>query len=191
MFSRKPIKTQKKAKVAVGTVLMAQPFWQDEKYKRSVILILENDSGGSKGIILNKPSTLIVSDALLDLEVSLSLYFGGQSNSQLITYLHSYAEVPDSFDLGNGLYFGGNYDYLVSMLDSRRINLRKIKFYSGFVRWTAGELESEIEENKWWTSEITADEFFSSPSEELWTNELLNNGHMYGLLNEFPDPCMS
>lgn len=191
MYSRKDIRTKMGTPVHAGSILMAQPFWQDEKYRRSVIIILEHNASGSKGIILNKQSTLIVSDALLDMEISLPLYYGGPFVPQVISFMHNYAEVPEAFNLGNGLFLDGNYEFFQDMLDQKKINLRRIKFYSGCVLWTAGQLENEIQENKWWTSKITAQEFFKASADELWTYELLNNGHLYGLLNEFPDPCMS
>jgi len=128
---------------------------------------------------------------LIDVDLGLLLYYGGPFASHAISFIHNYPEVPDSLHLGNELFFDGNYEFLLNMLENKKINLRKIRFYSGCVVWDAGELENEIREHKWWTSELTAQQFFSASTEELWTNELLNNGHIYGLLNEFPDPCLS
>jgi len=188
MFSRVFSKSKKESTIQIGSILIAQPFWQDEKYKRSVIVILEHNAEGSKGIILNKLSTLTVNEALPELELGLPLYYGGPTNPEIISFIHNYPSLPETFSIGNELFFDGNYDYLLEMIKSKNINLRKIRFFSGFVLWTAGQLESEIQEGKWWTSELTAQEFFTASPEELWTYELLTNGHIYGLLNELPDP---
>ena len=188
MFSRVFTKSKKETNIEVGSVLIAQPFWQDEKYRRSVIMILDHDQYGSKGIILNKLSTLTVNEALSELEVGLPLYYGGPMNPEMISFIHNYRSLPETFAMGNELFFDGNYDYLLKMFQSKNINLRKIRFYSGFVVWTAGQLESEIQEGKWWTSELTANELFTTSPEELWKYELLMDGHIYGLLNEIPDP---
>jgi putative transcriptional regulator len=191
MFSRVFIKSKKETNLDVGSVLLAQPFWQDEKYRRSVIMLLEHNSEGSKGIILNKASTLTVNEALPELETGLPLYYGGPFKPEIISFIHNYPSLPETFGIGNEMFFDGNYEYLLEMFRNKNINLRKIRFYSGFVLWTPGQLESEIQESKWWTSEMTAQEFFTTSPEELWTYELLNNGHLYGLLNEFPDPGMN
>jgi putative transcriptional regulator len=188
MFSRVFIKRKKDIAIETGSVLIAQPFWQDEMYKRSVILILEHNNDESKGIILNKLSTLMISEALPELETSLPLYYGGPCHSELISFIHNYPSLPETFAMGNELFFDGSYEYLLEMFRSKNINLRRIRFYSGFVMWTAGQLESEIQEGKWWTSEVTADELFNAKSEELWSYELLSDGHVYGLMNEIPDP---
>jgi putative transcriptional regulator len=188
MFSRVFIKTKKEDKVQTGSVLIAQPFWQDEKYRRSVIVILEHTNEGSKGIILNKLSTLMINEALPELEAGLPLFYGGPFNPEIISFIHSYPTFPQTFSMGNELFFDGNYGYLLEMFRTKSINLTKIRFFSGFVFWTPGQLEAEIQEGKWWTSELSAHEFFTSSSDELWTYELLTNGHIYGLLNELPDP---
>ncbi len=191
MFSRVTTKAKKNTRIETGSVLIAQPFWQDEKYRRSVILILDHNNEGSRGIILNKLSTLMIKEALPELEIGLPLYYGGPFNPEIISFIHSYPSFPETTSIGNELFFDGNYEYLLEMLQSKTINLRNIRFYSGFVIWTAGQLESEIGEGMWWTSELNAHELFNAPSEELWTYELLMNGHIYGLMNEIPDPCFN
>ena len=191
MYNRTFTKTKKQENVKVGSILIAQPFWQDERYQRSVILILDHDREGSTGIILNKQSNFCIHDALPELEIGLPLYYGGPFNVETILYVHNNQSLPESIHLGNELFCEGNYEYLQEMIRNKQMNLRKIKFYSGTVRWNEGQLEAEIAERKWWTSELTAQDFFASEAEELWPHELLNNGHVYGLLNNYPDPGMN
>jgi putative transcriptional regulator len=191
MFSRSSIKVKKIPLIEAGSLLIAQPFWQDEKYKRSVIIILDHNYSESSGIILNKSSNLCVADTLPELEIAPPLYFGGPFDPNIISFIHSDESIPEAVDLGNNLFYGGNYEYLKEMIERRQIKLKKLKFFSGFVKWGAGQLEAEIAENKWWTSEINAHELFDTSVDDLWVYELLANGHIYGILNEFPDPCMS
>ncbi len=191
MYKHTFIRTKKINHAEVGTLLIAQPFWQDESYHRSVILVLEHTYKASTGIILNKPSSLSAGDVLPELRIGLPLYYGGPVDTELVSSIHNYAEVPNAHPLGNNLYFGGDYDYITTMILNKKINLRKIKFYAGFVEWKAGQIDTEIRQNKWWNSDINSQEFFTTMPEDLWPNELINNGHVYGLLNEYPDPCLS
>src|SRR5204863_2627849 len=112
------------------SVLIAQPFWQDEKYRRSVIIILEHNNEGSKGIILNKLSTLMINEALPELEVGLPLFYGGPFNPEIISFIHGYPSFPQTSSMGNELFFDGNYGYLLEMFRTKSINLRKIRFFS-------------------------------------------------------------
>ena len=188
MFSRSFRKQNKEIKTEIGSLLIAQPFWQDEKYKRSVILLLESDEKGRTGIILNKQTNLCLFDVIPELELGLPLYYGGPFDTRIISFVHSDPHIPDSVFLGNDLFYGGNFEYLHENIRNKNISLQKIKFYAGFVQWNCGQLESELSENKWWTGEINAQEFFTASADELWTYELLSNGHIYGMMNEFPDP---
>lgn len=191
MISRIRIQTKESTQIEAGSVVIAQPFWQDEKYKRSVIMILEHDATGSVGMIMNKQSTLCMHDVLPELETGLPLFYGGPYSGGTISYIHNYPEVPESSSIGNELFLNGNYDCLKEMSKQKKITSRKIKFFAGLVYWNAGELESEAFDKKWWISKITAQELFTAMPEDLWSYELLSNGHVYGLLTEFPDPLLS
>jgi len=191
VYSNITPKIKDQVKLAFSTVLIAQPFWQDEKYKRSVILLIDHTSAGSTGIILNKLSNLCVNDVVSDLSLGSPLYFGGPMSLETMSFMHSNSGLSGSTYLGKDLYLNGNFDELIQMINDKVIRPGKIKFFSGYVSWRPGELEAEIRDQQWWTSKITAHELFSASPDDLWTYELLLNGNIYGLLNEFPDPGMN
>jgi putative transcriptional regulator len=179
------------ARVEVGSVLLAQPFWQEQDYKRSVILILDHDKWGSTGIILNKLSNLNVQDILSDSNLYHPVYYGGPHKTDMITYVHNYNTLPETKKIGNGLYFGGEPESLISMIQQGKLNGGVIRFCAGHVEWGPGELESETSEGQWWVSDIKADELFNMPYERLWSYKLLSSGHLYGVLDECPDPNLN
>jgi putative transcriptional regulator len=187
--SQKKVKEQKE--IRVGSVMISKPFWQDDTYKRSVILILEHDHNGTAGLIINKPSTLSIHDALPDLNILYPLYFGGPSEIKTVSYIHNNPDVPDAIHIGNDIYWGGDFDQVVSMISSHELDVRLIKFCAGFVHWTPGQLESEIQEEKWWVDEISTQELFTTPPDDLWAYKLISTGHIYGLLNNIPDPALN
>lgn len=184
-------KVKDRQEVRPGNILIAKPFWQDDNYKRSVIFLLEHDRTGSAGLIVNKPSTLSIHDALPELNVLYPLYFGGPSEIKTVSYVHNNSNVPDAVYIGNDLFWGGDYDSLVEMINSRKVSLKHIKFCAGFVHWSPGELEEELADEKWWMDEINPSELFSTPPDDLWSFKLIASGHLYGLMNEVPDPVLS
>jgi putative transcriptional regulator len=177
-----------KKDIRVGSVMIAKPFWHDENYNRSVILLLEHDRNGSAGLIVNKPSTLSIHDALPELNILYPLYFGGPSEIKTVSYIHNNSKVPDAIYLGNELFWGGDYDSVVDMVANKKFNIRCVKFCAGFVHWAPGQLEEEIHEEKWWLDEIIPHELFNTPAADLWAYKLISSGHVYGLLNDIPDP---
>jgi putative transcriptional regulator len=170
---------------------LAQPFWQNEIYIRAVILITDHDAGGSRGIIINKESTLHIKEALPEINADDPLYFGGPIAARVISYIHSIPEIPEADYLGNGLYFGGDPVSLEEMVNDHEVNFEKIKFCAGTVIWSAGQLDYEIKEKRWWVAELNASELFDSPAEKLWSLKLLQAGNQYGLFANVPDPSLN
>ena len=179
------------SKTGNGSVLIAKPFLNEDNYQRSVVLILEHDSHGSVGMIINKPSTLIVKNALRGLAVDAPLYYGGPSDIKTISYLHTYPELPDTMTAGPNLYWGGDFDVVARGIESGRMNELDFKFFAGFVLWLPGQLEREIQMQKWWIGDTNKQEVFTCPPEELWSYKLISSGHPYGLMDAIPDPVLN
>ncbi len=191
MLNNRFIKAGNAGEVSTGSILVAQPFWENELYKHAVIILLDHDKTGSSGIILNKRSTLSVVEALPDLRITTPLFYGGSFNTHTISFIHNDNSIPESSYIGNNLYYGGDFDMVQEMIMNEVFDLEKIRFYAGFTEWNAGQLDEEIYDNKWWVSGMHGDDFFGTSRENLWSHELLNNGHLYGLFEKVPDPCLN
>jgi putative transcriptional regulator len=183
--------------VQPGCVLIAQPFWQDEVFKRAVILVVEmyndEDDEGQlkyKGIIINKESTVVIEDALPVLRGNKGkMYFGGNLFGRMIHYIHRIPEIPEANDLGNGILYGGDPAALEEMVLEDKIDFNKIRFCAGYIEWTEEKLKAELDAERWWIQNITADELFMVP-ETLWSFKLLKAGITYGLFAHIPDPTL-
>src|SRR5256885_16065982 len=128
MSTRTSLRTRKITKTEIGFVLIAKPFWDDNNYKRSVILIVEHSHERSVGLIINKLSNLNIHSALNELNISLPLYYGGPFNKNLIIFLHNQPQIPDCISMGNELYIGGDYDVLKEQINNNKIDLSKSGF---------------------------------------------------------------
>lgn len=191
MKARSHIRVRDIPKVEAGSVLIAQPFGHQDIYNRAVVLILEHNSSGTTGIMLNRQSNLNISDALAYLRVNKPLYYGGPSDTKIISYLHSNEMLPESIYLGNGLFWGGNFDILTELISNNSIDLRELNFFAGFVHWKSGQLDEEVNFGKWWVCEMNSEELFSIKTEELWADCLENCGYMYSLFAHIPDPSLN
>jgi putative transcriptional regulator len=191
MKSQTITKTKEASKVTVGSVLIAQPFWNEEIYKRSVILITDHDAYRTRGIIINKASATTVHAALPEIDTDDAVYFGGPIASRMISCIHSIREIPEADYLGCGLFIGGDTEYILEMIAKDELDLEKIKFCAGVVEWNAGQLNEELAEKKWWVSKITSHELFDLPPETLWSSKVLQLGYVYGLIAHLPDPALN
>src|SRR4051812_14562421 len=120
MKAYKIIKETNRKNVDVGSVIIAQPFWKDERYSRSVIIILNHDSSGSTGIILNKQTTLSLNEAIPAITEDLPLNYGGPFDTHTVSFIHTNPLVPEAIPLGNELFWGGDFEYLSELIPKNR-----------------------------------------------------------------------
>jgi putative transcriptional regulator len=187
MKSQPITKTKEASKVTVGSVLIAQPFWNEDIYKRSVILITDHDAFRTRGIMINKTSAMTVHAALPEIDTDDSVYFGGPIAPGMITCVHGIQHIPEADYLGCGLFIGGDTEYITEVIGKNEIDLEKIKFCAGVVEWNAGELDHELTEKKWWISKITSHEVFDLPPEILWSELLMQMNNLYGFIAQACD----
>ncbi|MCC7232592.1 MAG: YqgE/AlgH family protein [Bacteroidia bacterium] len=173
--------------VETGSILIAQPFWQDETWQRSVIMIIEHEEEGTVGLLLNKKTNALVRDFVVDLPVDQELMYGGPADLHYINYIHENPRFPGAHILGNGLFLGGDSEFLLK----KGASFGNINFYAGFVKWYPKQLEDEILQGKWWVGNINNRQLFNTASRDLWHISLLRSGHVYGLLYPFNDPSLN
>lgn len=186
-ISKKKKRSSHLKQIEVGNVLISKPFGHDQMYSRSVILIIDHTEERTIGIMINKQSTLAVNEALPELECFAPLYYGGLSNKKAISYIHRDSFIPRRTSLNNGLFWGGDYDYIRENLNDRE-SLNRFFFYAGFVQWHSRQLETEIYADRWWLYNFSAAQLFDNLPAELWENVLLLNNQLYAIFDVHPDP---
>lgn len=176
-----------------GALLISEPFNPEPSFKRSVILMSQHNAQGSIGFIINKPTQLLVHEALEDFpESDAIIYWGGNLKTDSIYYIHSIADLPGANKICQGIYWGGDYAQLKVMIESGEVDVDDIKFIAGFCAWNPGELDQEVEQESWWLSIADAYSVFVEEPTVIWGNVLQRMGHVYGILNDFPvDPEMN
>jgi putative transcriptional regulator len=186
------MKKKKKAstipKPCVGALLISEPFNPEPTFKRSVILISQHNAKGTIGFIVNKPTQLKIYEALDDFpEFDAYVYWGGSLRLDSIYYIHSIEKLKGSHKIADGIYWGGDYQQLKVMIEAGEITPDQIKFLAGYSGWHSRQLQKEIKTDNWW---VTGADKYSILIEEptiMWGKVLTNMGHVYGILNDFPE----
>jgi putative transcriptional regulator len=156
-----------------GTLLVAHPSVEQEKFKKSVILITKCDSERSSGFILNKPSSLRMQDILDGLYFSNSLnqniYDGGPVSPRAICMLHT-----NDWKSNNTVYI--NKELSLSsdqfMLDQLNDDIvpSHYRFFVGISNWYPGQLEDELAHNIWLTLNLVSlVAIFEYEYDQLWS----------------------
>lgn len=184
------VKKSKKVKLdpAAGRILISQPALIDNIFTNSVILLAEHDQDGTFGVILNKPSDISLSK-LTDQKYAYDplVYFGGPVKVDSLFFIHTRSDIPDSHELINGLFWGGDPEIVRTLLEVNLITSEEIKFFIGYSGWSPGQLESEMEQNSWLVLEQNSFNVMKENVDKLWRKSLLSMGEEYAPWVNFPE----
>jgi len=171
-----------------GNLLISLPFLNDQFFGRSVVLLTEHNNDGSVGFILNKPLETKVSDAIKDFpEFDSFLHVGGPVDNNSIFYLHVLGDsIPDSMEIIDGLYWGGDFEFIKQMISFNKIKTNEIRFFVGYSGWAANQLNREIKENSWLVQKCTAKIVMQSDTDNFWKFFIKKTDRQYAVWADFP-----
>lgn len=187
-------KYKNKLKPARGRILVSEPYLNDPNFERTIILLCEHNEEGSFGFVLNKPSIAKVSD-VMDNEVNLesTVFVGGPVQQDMLHFVHRCADLQDAVEIGEGIYWGGNFESLRLMLQTNQINPADLKFFLGYSGWSEGQLEEELKADSWIVSNQLNDELvFETDAEVMWQKALKDMGGRFSVYSNYPvDPRLN
>lgn len=181
---------------AQGSILISEPFLQDAYFQRSVVLLVEHNTQGSMGFVLNKKTDLIVNTFFSELEEypEIPIYLGGPVSANRLFFIHSLGDliVPDSVKIKDRLYFDGDFEALKRYIQNGHSIEGKVKFFLGYSGWTEGQLGNEINKNSWVVSHAAKENVLLADGESFWKNSLEQLGSNYEAWTKYPkDPYLN
>src|SRR5690554_371088 len=118
-----------------GSLLLSEPFMLDPNFQRSVIVLCEhNEEEGVLGYVLNQPTDVTIGDLMEDMhDCDFPVFLGGPVEQNTLHFLYR-KEYPllDGKPLGNGVYMGGNYEELMSLLRQGNVGSDDLKLFMGY-----------------------------------------------------------
>jgi putative transcriptional regulator len=178
-----------------GNLLISEPFLQDENFVRSVVLLCDHNADGSFGLVLNKPSILHLSELIEELSfIENEVYIGGPVEQNTLHFIYFGAKALDgSIQIGENLWWGGDFNSLIEKLKLNIIDHHSIRFFLGYSGWSTGQLSDELAENTWIVSREKIDpKLLENTPEELWKILLKNMGGEFKVIANYPlDPRLN
>ena len=177
-----------------GGLLLSEPYLADPNFERTTILLTEHNNEGSVGFILNKPSDSRVSEVLNDLkEFDARIFIGGPVQQDTLHFIHKVAALDDSIEIVAGLFWGGNFDQLISLIETKQIGGTDIKFFLGYSGWSAGQLDEELKIDSWIVSDQVSEELvFETEPDNMWKKAMRGLGGRFSVYSNYPaDPRMN
>jgi len=172
-----------------GSLLISEPFLLDSYFKRAVVLLSEHDDKGTLGFILNKPTDVMLNDAVEDFpDFNVTLYFGGPVDTDTLFYVHTLGlKLEGAKEILPGLWWGGDYEQLKFLVDTKQIEKENIRFYAGYAGWEPKQLDTELKDKSWVVSDLASDFTFFDNPKTLWSQVLRSMGNEYAIIANFPE----
>jgi len=176
-------------KINRGKVLLAEPFMVDSNFKRTVVLMCEHEDDGSLGFILNRSLDMQINDLIANFpKINATVFYGGPVQTDTIHYVHNAGELlEDSQEIGEGLYWGGNFEQLKVLISEGVILPKDIQFFVGYSGWSPDQLTEEMNMGSWVVADLDKNYLFKRKEIDLWQEVMLQKGDAFTVIAQMPD----
>jgi putative transcriptional regulator len=173
-----------------GNLLIAEPsIIGDISFNRSVILLADYNKEGSIGFILNKPLEYTLKDLVPNTECEFGVFNGGPVEQDNLYFIHKTPNlIPNSIEISQGIFWGGDFDIVLDLLENNTINESDIRFFLGYSGWEPNQLENELLTNAWVvTKNIYNEELIEKCCASFWKEKMLEFGGDYSIWSNAPE----
>ena len=158
--------------------LIATEKMKDDRFEKTVIIMLESDKNGAWGLVVNKrlgtmPIALLIDPSLNTSEereelykINIPIFWGGPVNIKEIFILHSVEYKSDTTVNYGDISISQDYDILFDIAENKGPEKSLIIF--GYSGWGSGQLEGEMERDHWILSDIDLNIIFNEESDTKW-----------------------
>ena len=187
-------KYRNKLKPEKGRLLISEPFLPDPNFERTVVLLCEHNEEGSFGFVINKPSILKIAEVMEEASTLDDIVFvGGPVQQDTLHFLHRNTSITNAVKIQDDIYWGGDFQSLMTQLNTSVIKPADIRFYLGYSGWGQGQLESELQEDSWIVCDFVDDTLlFDTDPTVIWKKALDNMGGRFSIYANYPvDPRLN
>lgn len=171
-----------------GCFLLSEPFLDDDYFRRAVILLCEHNEDGSFGFVLNNYISIALKELVEDLgDFNAIVSLGGPVAPNNLYYLHTLGnKIPGSKEVLKGVYLGGEFDVLKTLINEKAIKPNQIKFFLGYSGWESKQLDREMREDSWIVTKPSVKLLMGKEDKNLWENVMNKMGGKYSIISKYP-----
>lgn len=178
-----------------GKLLIAEPsLTGDVSFNRSIVLLAEHNTDGSVGFILNKPLEYTINDLVNEINASFKVYNGGPVEQDNLYFIHKVPHlIENSVEISNGIFWGGNFEKIVDLINENKISKEDIRFFLGYSGWDSFQLDNELTSKSWIVvnNEHKSD-ILQQATPAFWKEKMTELGGDYLLWSNAPeDPALN
>ncbi|MDE3155413.1 MAG: YqgE/AlgH family protein [Acidobacteriota bacterium] len=169
-------------------LLVSMPQLADPNFAQRVVLLCRHSAEGAFGLVVNHPLPVPARVVIQDesspetrAETELPVWLGGPVDQERSWIL--LGEDPggeDAVPVADGLYLSTSPALLRRLTGSTPPRARLLVGYAG---WGPGQLDAELRESAWLTSDVTIDLVFETPPDRMWKEAIRRLGADPGALH--------
>ena len=159
------------SRIKNGCILLSHENLLDPNFTVSIVLVCVYKKEGVFGLVLNRPSHMPLQEVFaIDSPTLIEqrpIYIGGPVNQESFHIIQLTDKgVNNSFQIYPGVFLGGEWDSLESILLQ---NAKTTRIFLGYAGWGTGQLEQEILQGAWEVYNINVEQFLYNWEEPLFT----------------------
>lgn len=157
--------------LASGMLLVATPALQDPHFVDTVVLLLDVNDEGALGVVLNRPSQVLVADVLepwRDVVAHPEVLFRGgpvgTDGALAVAELRDVGDVPVGWRPVAGPLGMVDLDTPTELVDG---SLSAMRVFAGYAGWGAQQLDGEVERGDWYVVGAESGDLFRDDTSSL------------------------
>jgi putative transcriptional regulator len=162
-------------------LLVSMPQMADPNFARTVVLLCDYDEQGAFGLVVNRQlpepaCQLIRTKPPIHVNPELRLWMGGPVDLQRAWVLMSEAQGPDEEhrEISPGVILSVSQELTLQLLQAPPTPRARV--IVGYAGWGPGQLDKELAESAWLTTDVDAGLIFGVPPEEMWETAIRRLG---------------
>jgi len=170
---------------AAGRFLVARRSLHGPYFGRTVIYLIQHDTTGTLGVVVNRPLGMSAADVLPDMHVvelgAYPVYSGGPVNPHIMVMLIRGEYRTELAQHIRGDVYASSDSAMLTQLVQARKPVSELRLFAGQTGWAPGQLEQEIKADDWYVTEGDPDAVFSGDAVSLW-EKMINRLDPLGIM---------
>lgn len=169
-----------------GSMLVAEPFMRESYFNHGVVSLIDYVADeGATGVVMNNRTEYMLADLLegIDNTSQIPVFCGGPLGQDRLYFLHTLGGdiIPNARRYAPGIYVGGDFDAIISYVNSGYPIDGAVRFFIGYSNWAEGQLERELRQESWVLapSPGQASELLSDVGDRYWHRAVRSLGPAY------------